>query len=367
MNMTRRSFLAAPLGLAAGVSKLQDDWQGIGRVVAVGDVHGDCDALAETIRMSGLIDDQNRWIGGRAHLVQIGDVPARGPQTRKVFDLLMELEKEAAIAGGRVHAIIGNHEAGVIYGDLRNILPEEYGEFREPGSEQRLAEAYEAEVAAMRNAGRLPSDPAELEGVRKSWFERHPPGFVEHRKAFSPSGFYGSWICRNNAVIRINDTLFVHGGISPKYAGRTRRELNVAIRRSLADPAGLQPATAADTQGPLWYRGLAEEAENPRMQSHLSGVLKFHGVRRIVIGHSVTRTAILPRFGGRVINIDIGLSRFYGRPPACLVLETSSAHVLHRGTKIPLPGPGRIQMTQYIKAVEAADEQPSPVLRLLGN
>jgi hypothetical protein len=44
----------------------------------------------------------------------------------------------------------------------------------------------------------------------------------------------------------------------------------------------------------------------------------------------VTTTAILPRYQARVINVDLGLSRFYGRPPAYLVLEGRSAYVWHR-------------------------------------
>ena len=365
MTIDRRSFLAASLALAADTDATQDDWQGVERVVAVGDVHGDKDALAAVLRMAGVIDEKEDWIGGSAHLVQIGDVPARGPQTRKAFDLLMRLEQQAAGAGGKVHALIGNHDAGVIYGDLRNTLREEYGEFQEPRSQERLETAFAEEVAERRRAGRLTSDPGELDRLKAVWLESHPPGFVEHREAFSPSGHYGSWIRRNNSVIRINDTLFVHGGISPKYAKRTRRELNSTIRRELADPARLLPGTASETQGPLWYRGLAEEEQSPP-QIHLQGVLRFHGVRRIVIGHTVTRTAILPRFGSRVVNIDLGLSRFFGRPPACLVLETASQHVLHRGAKIPMPGARKSDLVAYLKAVEAADEQPSPVGRLIG-
>jgi hypothetical protein len=368
MGMSRRSFLAATCALAARAAAdppaPQDGWEGVGRVVAVGDVHGDKDALAAVLKMAGMIDAQERWTGGQAHLVQIGDVPARGPQTRQAFDLLMKLETQAAAAGGKVHAIIGNHDAGVIHGDLRNILPEEFSEFRESGSDKRLADAFEEEMAALRRAGRLPSKPSEIDYLKSSWFERHPPGFVEHREAFSPSGPYGSWIRRNNAVIRINDVMFVHGGISPRYARKTRREMNAAIRRELADPERLLPGTTTDTQGPLWYRGLAEGDPGP-IESHLQEVLRFHGVRRIVIGHTVTRTAILPRFESRVVNIDLGLSRFYGRPPAFLLIEKDSTHVIHRGTKIPLPESGRGPLVEYLKAIEAADEQPSPVRGLL--
>ncbi len=362
MGMRRRDFLAVSLALAVVPAVDEDDWQGVPRVVAVGDVHGDKDALAAVLKMAGVIDAQERWTGGATHLVQVGDIPSRGPQTRQAFDLVMRLETEAAAAGGRVHCIIGNHDAGVIYGDLRNIIPEEYGEFRQPGSEQRLLKAYEQHLASLKQAGHLPSNAAELDYLKKDWFERHPPGFVEHREAFAPSGPYGSWIRRHNAVIKINDTLFAHAGISPSFANRSQRSINTAIRSELADPDRLLPGMTTNVQSPLWYRGLAEGDEK-ELRPHVEAVLRFHGVQRIVIGHTVTRTAIMPRHDGHVVDIDIGISRFFGRPPACLVLEKPSPYVLHRGKRIPLPARG--QQAEYLRAVEAADEKPSPVSRLL--
>ena len=364
MQIDRRTFLAANLSLAAPTTESADDWQGVQRIVAVGDVHGDKDALAAVLAMAGLIDGSEQWTGGQAHLVQIGDVPARGPQTRKAFDLLMRLEKEAAAAVGKVHAIIGNHDAGVIYGYIQNILPEEFSEFRETGSEERLLRALDGEIATRRREGRLPASPADVDAWRKFWLEHHPLGFVEHREAFRPSGYYGSWIRRNNTVIRINDSLFVHGGISPKYAASSRTTLNQAVKRELTDPDHLLPGTVTDPQGPLWYRGLVEGA-TAAIEPHLQRVLRFHGVRRVIVGHTVTRTAILPSFNSRVVNIDVGLSRFYGRPPACLVFEGSAGYVLHGGRNIPLPESGPEAQLQYLKAVEAADAQPSPVSKLI--
>src|SRR3982750_2238865 len=107
--MRRRTFLAGSLAMAEPVSETQDDWQNVQRVVAVGDVHGDKDAFVAVLKMAGVIDEQEHWTGGKTHLLQIGDIPARGPQTREAFDFIMRLEKEAAGAGGKVHAIIGNH------------------------------------------------------------------------------------------------------------------------------------------------------------------------------------------------------------------------------------------------------------------
>lgn len=353
MRLSRRNLLGGAATLAA-TTPVRADWPQVSRVVAVGDVHGDKDALTAVLRMAGLVDGNDRWTGGAAHLVQVGDVPSRGPQTRRALDLLMRLEQEAAAAGGRVHALIGNHDAGAIYGDLRSVLPEEYGEFREAGSAAALDQAWREEARALQRAGRYPADAAEQEKRRRAWLESRPPGFVEHRRAFAPSGPYGAWIRGHNAVVRIGRTLFLHGGISPEYVRRTRDELNDTIRRELAEPERLLPGTASAIAGPLWYRGLAE-AEPASLRDHVAEVLSRHGVDRIVIGHTVTRCAIVPRFGSRVVNVDLGLSRFYGRPPACLVLEGGAAFVLHNGARVALPGPGRADFLAYAAAVAAAD------------
>jgi hypothetical protein len=368
VTLGRRAFLAwlamSSAARAQSGTTVGYDWQGVSRIVAIGDVHGDKDALAAVLRMAGLIDSSERWIGGAAHVVQVGDVPARGPQTRQAFDLLMRLEREALAAGGRVHPLIGNHDAGVIQGDLRNVLPAEFEEFRTGDSEKTLQLAYQREVDARRRSGEWPSTTAARDDFRRSWFERHPPGWAEHREAFAPTGTYGSWIRRHNAIIRLNDTLFVHGGISPKYATARLSTINDAIRRELARPTGSPAVLTEEIAGPLRYRGLAED-EDKAPDSHVDLVLAAQGVRRIVIGHTVTRTAILPRYNARVINVDLGLSRFYGRPPACLVLEGGSSYVWHRQTRIAFPEPGTADDTAYLQAVAAADEQPSPVTQLL--
>ena len=51
-------------------------------------------------------------------------------------DLLMDLEKQAKKSGGMVHALIGNHEAMNIYGDLRYTVPGEFASFKRSDSEE---------------------------------------------------------------------------------------------------------------------------------------------------------------------------------------------------------------------------------------
>src|SRR5205814_7174767 len=113
------------------------------RVVAVGDVHGDADQLVAVLRSASLIDDKGAWSGGKAHLVQTGDILDRGPDSRRAMDVLMRLEIEATKAGGAVHALIGNHEAMNVYGDLRYVSEGEIASFRDTNSAKVREELYQ--------------------------------------------------------------------------------------------------------------------------------------------------------------------------------------------------------------------------------
>src|SRR5579872_4474537 len=126
------SAAAAALG-APGASPCAID--GVERIVAVGDVHGAYEQFVQILKVAGLIDDRLHWSGGRTHLVQTGDVVDRGPDSRKAIDLLRQLIDEAPKAGGAVHALLGNHEAMRMLGDMRYVNAGEYQAFVTPKSE----------------------------------------------------------------------------------------------------------------------------------------------------------------------------------------------------------------------------------------
>jgi len=342
----------------------QDVWTGVDRIVAVGDVHGDYDQFFTLLQDAGLVNARGRWTGGRTHLVQVGDVPDRGPDTRKVMDLLMRLEKQAAGAGGMVHAMIGDHEAMNVYGDLRYTTPEEYAAFRNANS-ARLRDAYWIEHLKDLEAD-LP-DGAELDvsdADKLSWYGEHPLGWFEHRLANGPRGKYGKWVRSHNAVIRINDWLFLHGGISPKYADSTIRYINERVRAELGDFSLLDGGIVHDGDGPLWYRGLAldDEAE---LSDHVDAVLDQYGVSHIVVGHTVTAGAVIPRFDGKVVLIDVGMTAVYGSRLACLVIENGIPYALHRGEKLLLPSGSGQEFLDYLTTAAALDPEPSPLIPLI--
>ncbi|MBB6097268.1 hypothetical protein HNR42_000682 [Deinobacterium chartae] len=76
----------------------------------VGDVHGALDLLLTTLREAGLIDAGGHWSGARARLWFLGDFFDRGPNGIGTLETVMRLQHEAQAAGGRVAALMGNHE-----------------------------------------------------------------------------------------------------------------------------------------------------------------------------------------------------------------------------------------------------------------
>src|SRR5690242_2008709 len=65
------------------------------RIVAIGDVHGDLDDFVALLQRTSILDTNRHWSGRNTILVQTGDLIDRGPKSRAVLDLMMQLQKEA--------------------------------------------------------------------------------------------------------------------------------------------------------------------------------------------------------------------------------------------------------------------------------
>lgn len=306
------------------------EWDGIERIVAIGDVHGAYDRFVEILKVTGIIDNDLRWAGGRTHVVQLGDILDRGDDSRKAMDLLRRLEKPAQSAGGFLHALMGNHEVARMLGDLRLVAPGEYAAFATPNSVS-TREGYLKTLA----------------GDRDELLKQMPLGFVEMRQAFGRDGDYGRWLRQLPVTVKINGLMFVHGGISPAVAplgcdginDQVRRELTNDLEKTRANPL---VSLAARADGPLWYRGLAEEPETfaPQVTEILA---KVHA-RAIVVGHTVTPTSrITTRFDGRVIEIDTGMQPAYVPDGRASALEVrggeATAVYVDRRDPVELPKP----------------------------
>jgi hypothetical protein len=337
------------------------------RVVAVGDVHGAYDELVSVLGEAGLVDGDLGWTGGATHLVSMGDLVDRGPRSRDVLELLMRLEGEAERAGGRVHTLLGNHEAMQLTGETENTTAAEFAAFANDEDPAVRAAAYQRFVA---HRGLTDDATAAAE-----FADAFPPGFFGHQAAFSADGRYGRWILQRPVAIVINGTLYVHGGLSDALTSGDLATLNAAWSTDLeiharafaglrdagvlnettpfADRAELAVAgTAADGEalaglaqqlvttgqspifiadGPLWNRGTAWCNENFEV-FRVTRVLEAVGAERAVIGHTPTADSMIhTRMDARVVMIDTGmLHSVYGGRPTALVEQGGQ-----RGALIP--------------------------------
>ena len=212
--------------LAPPVLLAQHTWENVSRIVAVGDVHGDYENFVQVLRDAGIINRRRNWVADDTHLVQLGDLPDRGPDTDKAIELLMKLERQAQRRGGKVHVLIGNHEAMNMLGDLRYVHPGEFEAFINRDSERLRDRWFELVVQQQRSSN--PEFLANEEFI-ELFNQQVPLGYVEHRIAWSPEGEYGSWVLEHNAVIKINDTLFLHGGLGPQVLGMGIDEINQRV------------------------------------------------------------------------------------------------------------------------------------------
>ncbi len=341
-----------------------DDWHysDVERIVAVGDVHGAYDALIATLQYSDVIDGDLAWSGGSTHLVFTGDLLDRGPKSRLVMDLIMRLEHEAPLAGGRVHLLLGNHEVMNLIGDLRYVSNAEYVAFLE------LESAEERELWYQRFRLGQPDDSDEFM-VQREFDKQAPPGYFGHRRAFQEDGIYGKWLLDKPLMIVINDTLFVHGGVPPLVTEHGLAGVNVELKEDLYDyvttramledaavmspvdrfkkiPSMLKQKNLAGqiadeffsamlnilelsksplygSAGPTWYRGTAtcnKLVEGDGLNAALSKV----GAERVVIGHTTTiARQIQQRMNGRIVEIDTGMltAEYEGSGNALIIVD----------------------------------------------
>ncbi|MFC1654186.1 metallophosphoesterase [Myxococcota bacterium] len=234
-----------------------------GRIVAVGDVHGNFEGLSQILQRAQIINADLKWIGGRTVLVQTGDLLDRGGAVRQVLDLLMDLQKQAASAGGRVIVLMGNHEVMNLTGEFDLVSTEAYASF--------------------------------------------PGGAMEYRKALGPEGRYGKWLLSLPVIVRVHDTLFMHAGISPEYTEWGLDDINQQVQEALEQQDSGAEGILFNRQGPLWFRGLARWEEE-RLAGYLNNWLLAQGARRIVAAHTPRETGeIQMRLAGRIFLIDTGM------------------------------------------------------------
>ena len=170
------------------------------KIIVLGDVHGDWEATIKALKKGRVIDDTLNWCGGKAHVVQMGDIldrKIRGNCLKdedsefKIIDLFLKLMRQAYESGGGFHCIIGNHELMNVTGNFSYV------------SEMGLKHFENGE-----------------EG-RKKYFETGGPMCQLFSKYWNP-------------VIKIGKYLFCHGSVSVSIGTKYNIiQINDLMRRML--------------------------------------------------------------------------------------------------------------------------------------
>jgi hypothetical protein len=296
---------------------------------------------------------------------------------------------------------MGNHEVMNLIGDTRDATPQIFATFADAGSEKRRLEAWEeyARLGAAKTASGE-AVPAVYSQTREAWLAEHPVGYVEYREAFAPRGKYGEWLRDKSIVAEAEGSIFMHAGISPAGAPEKIEDLNIKVRDEIrkldrfvdrlislklatrtftlqdilsvavneitvangviaaAQAEGKEPdrsklnmpllLEAQDIlkidgwavvapEGPLWYRGLATEPDDPNGGA-FAALLAKYGAKRFVTGHTPQQNrSINMRFGGRAILIDTGmLATVYKGRPAALEIAGSQLTAIYETERVPL-------------------------------
>lgn len=308
------------------------------RVIAIGDIHGDYENFIALLKSTGLVNEKLDWAAGETTLVQLGDQTDRGPDSRKVIDLLRRLAKQAKRADGQVIVLNGNHEVMNITGDLRYVHPGEYAAFKSRNSKRYQQSYYRQTLKTLKKAATNDEPFVETDQFKREWSLQFPLGYVEHRYAWSPDGEYGKWALGNPLAVKINGTVFVHGGISLDYAALGIERINYTATKEIKDPELWgEGSIIDDADGPLWYRGWALRDETPETEAELNTTLNRLGAKRMVMGHTPLLNSVVSRFGGKVLIADVGLSGYYGGANAALELWGDEAYALINGQRLALP------------------------------
>jgi len=272
--------------------------------------------------------------------------------------------------------LIGNHESMLLTGDMRYVSAPEYDAFaseEDPAERERWFELY------------VERENGEAAELRQQFDSKFPIGYFAMRRAFRADGRYGEWLLRKNIIAVLNETAFVHGGLSPLVAevgldgvNRTlHQELvrYVEVLGTLTDAEVLLPTDShydykdlltahlpdlregknvlraidegirlddmgiTSTDGPLWYRNnilCPRIVEEHRLDAALAAI----GAKRVVVGHTPTPSRqVTQRFDGRVIEIDTGMLNFYYQGVGhALILEGDALSITDQsGAKSLLP------------------------------
>jgi len=277
------------LALQTLPSQFKDEssaYNNVPKIAALSDIHGQYQLAITLLKNNKIIDASENWAYGDGHFVIVGDIFDRGPNVTELLWLIFKLEKQAKQAGGKVHYLLGNHEYMVMLNDLRYINKK------------------------YRQTERILRTP--------------------YNQLYGTETILGRWLRSKATIIKINDNLFVHGGISSEFIepsfnlDATNKKMRLSLMENATDIKWDNTyGKYYDSNGPIWYRGyFSDEFKNEQIKK----LLRALKVKHIVVGHT-SQKRVESLFKNRVFAVDTSIKNgVYGE---LLFIENDN---FYRGT-----------------------------------
>lgn len=249
------------------------------RLIAIGDLHGDFKATVLALRLAKVIDSHNHWCGGKAVVIQLGDQIDRGGRSTtykdenselKIMNLFDNLAREAKLVGGACYSLMGNHELMNVQGNFQCVTKKGIEQFG--GNKER-----------------------------KRFFKIGSPMAIRMANT-------------RNAIMRIGDFVFVHGGISPRLASKYRlEEINNIMREYLMGRRKMDKQIEelfCDDNSILWCRRYSDARTDCKS---LYKTLEILGAKNMVVAHTPQDNGINCKCNTKVWRIDTAMSEAFGK------------------------------------------------------
>lgn len=269
------------------------------KLAVISDLEGNRRFLDAALTRLAIVDAEGRWQYGDGHLVVLGDSVDRGRDVFAVLWRLHGLAQQAHAAGGAVHIVLGNHEQYVLRGNFSRAHPEH-------------------RHAMMMTGG--------------------------YANALARGTVIGDWLRAQPVALRLGNTVFVHGGISPRVAeaGQTIPALNAANRDYWSrGSAGIDPALLESifgSEGLTQYRGYVAGVPDSypvATRAQVDAALAAFAADRIVVAHTlVERVEAL--HDGRVYAVDVNSET---ARPEVLLFENGRPRVIDIGVPRAIADP----------------------------
>lgn len=242
-------------------------YDNVDKIVALSDIHGQYDLFVSLLKQNSIIDNDLNWNFDNGHLVIVGDVFDRGDKVNDVLWTIYRLEKQAKIKGGRLHYLLGNHEYMVLQKDFRYLNDHH----------KKLS----------------------------SFFN------VEYDELYNNETVIGRWLRSKPTIIKINDIVFTHGGISEEFLNKYGSDFNLinSIMKNNIDTPREDLRSMEDYElfygdnSLVWHREFFSNYGRQLDNDDIDNILSLLDSNHIVVGHT-SQDNVVDLYDKRIFGVD---------------------------------------------------------------